>query len=57
MYVIGTHHVALVPILHHGSVWSSLTVQMMILRCAFKCHDQDTTDEDTLIQLLELYVQ
>ena len=29
-------HVALVPILHsdHGSVWTSLTVQVMILRCA-----------------------
>ena len=28
-------HVALVPTLHHGSVWSSLTVQVMILRCTF----------------------
>ena len=28
-------HVALVPTLHHGSVWSSLTVQVMISRCIF----------------------
>ena len=35
-------HVALVPTLHHGSM---------------VCHDQDTNDEDSPIQLLELYVQ
>ena len=46
-------HAALVLTLYHGSVWISLIAQVMILRCVFVMHDQDTTDEDvdTPIQL------
>ena len=43
--------------LHHGSVWSSLTIQVHDDIEVRICQDEGTTNEDSPFQLLELYVQ
>ena len=50
-------HAALVQTLNHCSVWISATPPVMTLIEVRICHNQNTVDEDTPIQLLELYIQ
>ena len=49
--------VLVVPRLHHGSVFNSLTVQQTVLKYIFVHGDEDTSNENTPIELLEIYVQ
>ena len=42
---------------HHGSTYHCLLPQLMTLKSGSACGDQAIGDEDTPIQLIELYIK